>query len=169
MAIRADEIDIRTGAVDIDRDRLLVLRHQQGDVEAFEELYRRYHGRLVAYCTRRVGDRHTAEELAQEAFVKALRAMPRFAGERRFYPWMTVIAQRLCIDHHRRSSRVEPIAEPDAGIIDADHDAVFDAVDRDHLDARHGAPGAAAPRDPRAPRAPRLVLPADRRRTSTCP
>jgi RNA polymerase sigma-70 factor (ECF subfamily) len=133
MAIRADEVEATHGAVDIDRDRRLVLRHQQGDVEAFDELYRRYHDRLVSYCARRVGDRHTAEELAQEAFVKALRAMPRFAGERRFYPWMTVIAQRLCIDHHRRSARVEPHPEPEPGLVEADHAAVFAAVDRDHL------------------------------------
>lgn len=135
MAIRAEDIELSPATVDIDRDRRLVLRHQQGDDEAFDELYRRYHGRLVAYCQRRVGDRHVAEELAQEAFVKALRAMPGFAGERRFYPWMTVIAQRLCIDHHRRSSRVEPAAEVDTGIVEPDHDAVFASVDRDHLGA----------------------------------
>lgn len=133
MAVTAEEIESTLGTVDIDRDRVLVLRHQRGDVDAFDELYRRYHHRLVAYCARRVGDRHIAEELAQEAFVKALRAMPRFAGERRFYPWMTVIAQRLCIDHHRRSSRVEPISEPDPGTVEADHDAVFAAVDRHHI------------------------------------
>lgn len=143
MAIRADEIedlavDARPGGVDIDRDRRLVLRHQRGDVEAFDELYRRYHARLVSYCVRRVGDRHTAEEIAQDAFVKALRALPTFAGERRFYPWMTVIAQRLCIDHHRRSSRVEPSAEVDPGAVEADHDAVFASVDRDHLAAALG-------------------------------
>lgn len=135
MAIRAEEIGLSAATVDIDRDRRLVLRHQQGDGEAFDELYRRYHGRLVAYCQRRVGDRHVAEELAQEAFVRALRAMPGFAGERRFYPWMTVIARRLCIDHHRRSSRVEPAAQVDTGIVEPDHDAVFASVDRDHLNA----------------------------------
>lgn len=135
MAIRAVEIDDRTGCVDIDRDRLLVVRHQRGDDAAFDELYRRYHSRLVGYCQRRVGDRHVAEELAQEAFVRALRAMPRFAGERRFYPWMTVIAQRLCIDHHRRASRVEPSAEVDAGTVEPDHDELWAAVDRRHLGA----------------------------------
>jgi RNA polymerase sigma-70 factor (ECF subfamily) len=135
MAIRVEEVDDRTGCVDIDRDRLLVVRHQDGDHAAFDELYRRYHGRLVGYCQRRVGDRHVAEELAQEAFVRALRAMPRFAGERRFYPWMTVIAQRLCIDHHRKASRVEPAAEVDAGTVEADHDELWAAVDRGHLGA----------------------------------
>ena len=131
VALRAAELD--PGVVDIDRDRLLVLRYQQGDTAAFDELYRRYFPRLHLYCQRRVGDRHASEELAQEAFVRALRAMPRFAGDRRFYPWMTVIAQRLCIDHHRRTARVEPAAEIDLGVFEEEHDELFASVDRDHL------------------------------------
>jgi RNA polymerase sigma-70 factor (ECF subfamily) len=132
VAIAAEYIWDEGGA-DIDRDRALVLRYQQGDEEAFEDLYRRYYPRLHLYCTRRVRDRHIAEELAQEAFIRALRAMPRFAGERRFYPWMTVIAGRLCIDHHRRTARVEPSADVDLGTVEADHEAVFQAVDHQHL------------------------------------
>jgi hypothetical protein len=61
--------------------------------------------------------------------------MPRFAGERRFYPWMTVIAQRLCIDHHRKAARVEPIAEIDGGIVEPDHSHLFAQVERTHLGA----------------------------------
>ncbi|MEY2459185.1 MAG: polymerase sigma-70 factor, subfamily, partial [Acidimicrobiaceae bacterium] len=132
MALRAEEIH-DPGAVDLDRDRALVLRYQRGDESAFDELYRRYYPRLHQYCQRRVGDTHASEELAQEAFLKALRAMPRFAGERRFYPWMTVIAQRLCIDHHRRTARVEPSADIDLGVVEADHDELYAEVDRDHL------------------------------------
>jgi RNA polymerase sigma-70 factor (ECF subfamily) len=126
MAVRADDIDL-------DRDRDLVRRYQAGDPDAFDDLYRHYFERLHHFCQRRIGDRHVAEELAQEAFLKALRAMPRFAGERRFYPWMTVIAHRLCIDHHRRLARVEPAAEIDLGAVEPDHDALFDSVDLDHL------------------------------------
>jgi len=133
LALRAEEIE-DPGIVDLDRDRVLVLRYQRGDQGAFDELYRRYYPRLHLYCQRRVHDQHVAEELAQESFLKALRAMPRFAGERRFYPWMTVIAQRLCIDHHRRSSRVEPSPEIDLGFVEADHDEIFAEVDRTHLD-----------------------------------
>jgi RNA polymerase sigma-70 factor (ECF subfamily) len=126
VALRADDVDL-------ERDRDLVERYQAGDPDAFDDLYRRYFDRLHGYCQRRVGDRHEAEELAQEAFVKALRAMPSFAGERRFYPWMTVIAQRLCIDHHRRRARVEPSDVVDLGSVEPDHDALFDAVDHEHL------------------------------------
>src|SRR5204862_4279643 len=98
MALRADDVDLN-------RDSLLVERFQSGDTEAFDDLYRRYYARLVRFCLRRVGDPHEAEEVAQEAFVRAYRALPRLTGERRFYPWMTVIAGRLCVDSHRRRSR----------------------------------------------------------------
>ncbi len=132
-ALRAEAID-GTGEVDIDRDRALVLRYQQGDEAAFDELYRRYYSRLRAYCRRRVGDDFIAEELAQEAFVRALRAMPGFAGDRRFYPWMTVIAQRLCVDHHRLASRTEPAADfEDDGDLDAGFDGVLDESDHAQL------------------------------------
>jgi len=93
--------------VDLGRDRTLVERAQAGDINAFSELYSRYFQRLVRFATRRVGDVHEAEEIAQEAFARAYRSLPDFAGERRFYPWMTVIASRLCVDSLRRRGRVE--------------------------------------------------------------
>jgi RNA polymerase sigma-70 factor (ECF subfamily) len=120
--------------VDLARDRDLVERYQAGDPRAFDDLYERYFPRLRQYCQRRVGDAHEAEELAQEAFIRAFRALPAFAGERRFYPWMTVIAQRLCVDHHRRLWRVTPAPDVDpGGTADEGHDALFERVDLDHL------------------------------------
>jgi RNA polymerase sigma-70 factor (ECF subfamily) len=89
------------------RDRALVERAQDGDLDAFTELYTRYFRRLVRFSAKRIGDVHEAEEIAQEAFVRAYRALPTFAGERRFYPWITVIASRLCVDALRRRGRVE--------------------------------------------------------------
>jgi RNA polymerase sigma-70 factor (ECF subfamily) len=122
----------------------LVEQFQAGDSAAFDELYRRYRDRLERFCLKRVGDRHSAEEVAQEAFTRALSAMPRFAGERRFYPWVTVIAARLCVDHHRRTARVEPAATLDLGSVDGGQDAVLTAVDAalivkamDRLGLRH--------------------------------
>ena len=113
MALRADDVDLN-------RDRLLVEAWQAGDASAFDDLYSMYFDRLRSFCQRKVGDPSEAEELAQEAFAKALQALPRFAGERRFYPWVTVIASRLCVDHHRRRSRVQPVAEIDLDPIEDD-------------------------------------------------
>ena len=127
--MRADEIDLA-------RDRALVEAWQAGDNTAFDHLYLLYFDRLRSYCQRRVNDRGAAEELAQEAFVKALQALPRLSGERRFYPWMTVIAARLCVDHHRRNQRVQPTEHVDPGAVEDEHHARLSLqVDLDNLDA----------------------------------
>jgi RNA polymerase sigma-70 factor (ECF subfamily) len=126
MAVRADDVDLK-------RDRSLVELCQAGDQSAFADLYNRYYHRLLRFCTRRVGDIHEAEEITQEAFVRAFSAMPRFAGERRFYPWLTVIASRLCIDSHRRSARTEPTSELDLGGVEGGQQQIIDNVDLAYL------------------------------------
>ena len=126
MALRADDVDLG-------RDRDLVARFQNGDPEAFDDLYRRYFARLHRYCSRHTRDSHEAEEVAQEAFVKALRSMHTLEGERRFYPWMTVIAKRITIDRHRKDSRLELTDEPDLGSVDPDVEHLFAEVDAGHV------------------------------------
>ena len=126
MAVRADDVDLT-------RDRSLVELCQAGDEKAFGDLYNRYYRRLLRFCIRRVGNVHDAEEITQETFARAFNAMPRFAGERRFYPWLTVIASRLCIDSHRRGARTEPAAEVDLGSVEGGQQAIVDNVDIAYL------------------------------------
>jgi RNA polymerase sigma-70 factor, ECF subfamily len=127
MAIRADDVDLG-------RDRLLVEQFQAGDVAGFEDLYRRYYARLYRFCLKRVGDTAEAEEVTQEAFARAYTAMPRLAGERKFYPWLSVIASRLCLDTHRRRARSVPLPELDMGSVEADQEkVVLAAADREML------------------------------------
>jgi RNA polymerase sigma-70 factor (ECF subfamily) len=97
--------------VDIARDRALVTRAQQGDRGAFEDLYVRYHRRLWRFCYKRLQDVQEAEDVVQEAFVRAWRALPGFAGDRRFYPWLSVIAAHLCSNVTRRRNRMDPVEE----------------------------------------------------------
>ncbi|MGH9006612.1 MAG: RNA polymerase sigma factor [Acidimicrobiales bacterium] len=99
------------GEVDLDRDRALVLRCQEGDGAAFAELYTQYHDRLHRFCMRRICDRDEAEEIAQEAFLRAWRALPTFSGGLRFYPWLTVIAKNLCTDALRKRARCGPVED----------------------------------------------------------
>ena len=126
MAVRADDVDLI-------RDRSLVESCQAGDTAAFADLYERYYQRLYRFCLRRLHSPHEAEEVAQEAFARAFTAMPRFAGERRFYPWLTVIAGRLCVDSHRRVARTEPTAEIDLGGTEGGQQRIIDNVDRELL------------------------------------
>ncbi len=149
MALRHEDL---CDDVDLGRDRALVERCQAGDPAAFENLYARYHGRLFHFCLRRLHDRHEAEDAAQEAFARAWKALPRFAGERRFYPWLTVIAGNICTDALRRRSRSTPTddeertARPPVGAVGevtseelvvaaADGELVNEALGR--LSARH--------------------------------
>ncbi len=137
MALREEELTSLCDDVDLDRDRALVERCQAGDPAAFGNLYARYYERLLRFCLRRLNDRHEAEDAAQEAFARAWKALPRFAGERRFYPWLTVIAGNICTDMLRRRSRSTPTDEMEltaqhpVGVVveDTSEELVLAAVD----------------------------------------
>jgi RNA polymerase sigma factor (sigma-70 family) len=152
LALRQEELTGLCDDVDLDRDRALVERCQAGDSAAFGNLYARYYERLLRFCLRRLNDRHEAEDAAQEAFARAWKALPRFAGERRFYPWLTVIAGNICTDMLRRRSRSTPTddlelsAQHPVGVVgeDTSEELMLAAVDGelvhralDRLSTRH--------------------------------
>ncbi|HEY2562285.1 MAG TPA: sigma-70 family RNA polymerase sigma factor [Acidimicrobiales bacterium] len=114
MALQPRELSAMADDVDLDRDRALVQRCQSGDASAFGELYSRYFARVYRFCFRRLHDHEEAEDVAQDAFARAWRALPNFGGERRFYPWLTVIADNRCRDIQRR--RVRSMPTPDVDI-----------------------------------------------------
>jgi RNA polymerase sigma-70 factor (ECF subfamily) len=88
-----------------DVDAGLVLRAQQGDRAAFEELVRRHADRLYAVVLRVLGDRHEAEEATQEAFIRAWRGIGRFKRDAQFFTWL----YRIGINEaHRRAARQPP-------------------------------------------------------------
>ena len=137
MALLEEEFTSLSDDVDLDRDRVLVERCQAGDSGAFGNLYARYYERLLRFCLRRLNDRHEAEDAAQEAFARAWKALPNFAGERRFYPWLTVIAGNICTDMLRRRSRSTPTDDLElsshqqvgGGAIETSEELVVAAVD----------------------------------------
>lgn len=69
-------------------DQQLALRVQQGDSEAFDLLVLKYQHKVLGIARRYVGDAQEAEDVAQEAFVKAYLALPGFRGESAFYTWL---------------------------------------------------------------------------------
>ncbi|MDQ3871400.1 MAG: sigma-70 family RNA polymerase sigma factor, partial [Chloroflexota bacterium] len=93
------------GAVGSDAD--LVAATRAGDESAFSELYRRYHPMIVGYVRRLVRDHGRAEDVAQEAFVSALRRLRQTETEINFKPWIYEIARNASIDLYRRKSRAE--------------------------------------------------------------
>jgi RNA polymerase sigma factor (sigma-70 family) len=91
-------------------DRELVAAVRAGDDAAFEELYRRYRERIVAYVRRMVRDEARAEDLTQDAFISALRSLRATDSEIVFKPWIYEIARNATIDHWRRSNRAEEVS-----------------------------------------------------------
>ena len=73
-------------------DQALVERVQQGDKSAFDILVRKYQHRVVKLVSRYVKDHSEVYDVAQEAFIKAYRALPKFRGDSAFYTWMYRIA-----------------------------------------------------------------------------
>ncbi len=79
-----------------------IRRCRNGSRRAYEPLVRRYATWAEAFAFRRVGDREEARDLAQEAFVRAFHAMPRFRPGRPFLPWFLAILDNLCRSEIRR-------------------------------------------------------------------
>jgi len=75
-----------------DSDQQLVERVQAGDKTAFDLLVRKYQHKVVKLVTRYLRNPADAEDVAQEAFIKAYRAMPQFRGDSAFYTWLYRIA-----------------------------------------------------------------------------
>ena len=102
--------DEATRAADV---RRLVERAQKGDREALEELYLMHFDRIYSYLQMSVGNRHDAEDLTNQTFVKMLESIERF--EWRKVPisaWLFRIAHNLAMDHFRTNRRWQPEEEP---------------------------------------------------------
>ena len=109
-------------------DGMLVLAVQQGDADAFDTLFRRHYPAVHRACTRRLFDPVEADEMAQAAFVRAFERIDQCAGERRFGPWVHVIARSLCMDAFRARARVEPCGDPPSGRRDQRHNEPEESV-----------------------------------------
>ena len=77
---------------ELDADALLVERVKRGDVRAFEMLVVKYQRRIERLIGRMVRDADLVQDIAQESFIRAYRALPQFRGESAFYTWLYRIA-----------------------------------------------------------------------------
>lgn len=102
-----------------DTDKELVKRVQKGDLEAFDMLFSRYQGKILNLISRYVRDTEEVQDVAQEAFIKAYRALPRFRGDSAFYTWLYRIAINTAKNHLVARSRRPPSMDVD--VEDADY------------------------------------------------
>ncbi|WP_320824577.1 RNA polymerase sigma factor RpoE [Reinekea sp.] len=75
-----------------DVDLLLVLRAQKGDSRAFDLLVLKYQHKLASVVSRYISERDAVEDVVQDAFIKAYRALPGFRGDSAFFTWIYRIA-----------------------------------------------------------------------------
>ena len=80
-------------------------RRADSDREAFAELVRKYQGRVLTLATRMLDNRHEAEDVAQDIFVKIFQSLQDFRGAARFSTWLYRITVNHCLNHIRRRTR----------------------------------------------------------------
>jgi RNA polymerase sigma factor (sigma-70 family) len=103
------------------RDALLVVRTQLGDRRALAELVEHWHGPVWRFARRMLGGARTADDASQDAWFRALKALPRLREPERFAPWLYTIVRRAVIDHLAETYGAEQPVD--------DEPAVDDAVD----------------------------------------
>jgi len=105
-------------------DQALVERVQRGDKTAFDALVRKYQHRVGKLIARYVKDQSEVQDVAQEAFLKAYRALPRFRGDSAFYTWMYRIAINTAKNYLVARGRRLPSTD-----IEADEAEQYDGAD----------------------------------------
>lgn len=97
-------------------DTDIIARVRHGDTEAYALLVRKYHRDLLGAIHRLVGDAHLAEDIGQEVFLDAYKALPRFDPDRGtpFGAWLRVLARNRCLSVLRARGRTRLVAVEDA-------------------------------------------------------
>ena len=94
-------------------DEELVARSVGGDLEAFNQLVRRWERPIYALAYRVLGREEDARDVVQESFLRAFRALPGFKGQAKFSSWLYRITLNLCRDWIRRRNRTPELQAPE--------------------------------------------------------
>jgi RNA polymerase sigma-70 factor (ECF subfamily) len=114
--------------------RRMVALAQQGDREALEALYLLHFDRIYSYLHLSVGNRHDAEDLTTQTFLKMLEAIGRFRWKTApFSAWLFRIAHNLAMDHFRATKRWQPeeeVPEPEGSAESSAEEAALESIGR---------------------------------------
>jgi RNA polymerase sigma-70 factor (ECF subfamily) len=114
--------------------RDLVARAQKGERDALEELYLLHFDRIYGYLHLSVGNRHDAEDLTTQTFLKMLEAIGRFRWRSApFSAWLFRIAHNLAMDHFRATKRWQPeeeVPEPEGAEESSAEEAALESIGR---------------------------------------
>lgn len=109
----------RIARMELDTDAALVRRAREGDYGAFEALFERYRTMAYRFAYQMVGRRDDAEDVVQEAFVRAYQNLHRYRDEAKFTTWLLRIVTNLCTDEARKHQRRTALEQQEsAGALD---------------------------------------------------
>jgi RNA polymerase sigma-70 factor (ECF subfamily) len=128
--------------VERDREQELIARAQKGDRAAFAALLREHQDEVYTLARRLVGDPHLASDVAQEALIRAWRALPKFRGDARLSTWLYRITVNTAWTHKKRSSRHQGSSIDDHHELAAPMDAGHPEVAGEILELRGRLRGA---------------------------
>lgn len=104
----------------------LVRRCVAGDAEAWEEIVRQYNRRIYNVCYRFTGSADSAEDLAQEVFIKMYRTLSTYSSDKgAFTTWIMTMTRNLLVDHFRKSRQDRVTDSLDAGITEEEDAALL--------------------------------------------
>ena len=104
----------RVISMELDTDAGLVRRAREGDYRAFEQLFERYRTMAYRFAYQMVGRRDDAEDIVQEAFVRAYQNLHRYRDEAKFTTWLLRIVTNLCTDEARKNQRRSVLEQQEA-------------------------------------------------------
>jgi RNA polymerase sigma-70 factor (ECF subfamily) len=116
-----------------DSDVQLMLRFQDGDMEAFQQLFRKYSSSVVNFAFQFLGSRARAEEIAQEVFLQVYRWQKRYEPKAKFSTWLFKIANNHCLNEVRKGE-YRLVSEPLDTVVGAEGEE----RERDFPDANPG-------------------------------
>jgi RNA polymerase sigma-70 factor (ECF subfamily) len=102
------------GSIDLDSDGALVKRARDGDFNAFEQLFERHRTLVYRFAYQMAPRRDDAEDLVQEAFVRAYQNLHKYRDEAKFTTWLLRIVTNLCTDQVRMTTRRTALEQQEA-------------------------------------------------------
>ena len=119
-------MNISSKKSDKDADIALVRRAKRGDYGAFDLLVLKYQSKVISLARKFIQDTHLAEDIAQEAFVKAYKSLKSFREESAFYTWLYRITANTAKNYLKSKKRRKEYSESEVFAIDKENLDIFD-------------------------------------------
>jgi len=130
-AVPCSKKQVNPNNTDTDEDAELVHKAQAGDSRAFDTLVSKHRGKIYAMILNMVKNDADAWDLAQEAFIKAWRALPKFEGKSRFSTWLFRISHNVVYDWLRKR-KIEGDGELNDELFDAQLESAIAKLSNEH-------------------------------------